>query len=109
MTTNIISPIVVTNSGSGYNNPNVTIAAGTMRMNTTIGRVEIWDGLNWVVVALDFESRYIRHYIEKSVSEITEYVKAHAPDNVTIQDALAEWLEACDKFKIITSLAEQNK
>jgi hypothetical protein len=104
-----IPPILVSSSGSGYNNPNVTMTAGTMRMNTTIGRMEIWDGLNWVVVALDFESRYIRHHIEKSVSEVTAYVKARAPDNVTIQDALAEWLEACDKFKIITTLAEQNK
>ena len=104
-----IPPILVSSSGSGYNNLNVTMAAGTMRMNTTIGRMEIWDGLNWVVVALDFESRYIRYHIEKSVSEVTDYVKARAPDNVTIQDALAEWLEACDKFKIITTLAEQNK
>jgi hypothetical protein len=104
-----ISSILVTSSGSGYSNPNLTVTAGTMRMNTTIGRMEIWDGLNWVMVALDFESRYIRHHIEKSVSEVTDYVKARAPDNVTIQDALAEWLEACDKFKIITALAETSK
>jgi hypothetical protein len=104
-----IPSILVSSSGSGYSNPNVAIAAGAMRMNTTIGRMEIWDGLNWVMVALDFESRYIRHHIEKSVSEVTDYVKARAPDNVTIQDALAEWLEACDKFKIITALAETSK
>ena len=104
-----IRSILVSSSGSGYNNPNVTMSAGTMSMNTTIGRMEILDGLNWVVVALDFESRYIRHHIEKSVSEVAEYVIVRAPDNGSIQDALAEWLEACDKFKIITALAEQNK
>jgi hypothetical protein len=102
-----IRPILASSSGSGYNNPNVTLAAGTLRMNS--GRMETWNGLSWVVISLDFESSYIRHHIEKSVSEVTEYVKVRAHDNVTIQDALTEWLEACDKFKVITALAEQNK
>ena len=104
-----IQPILVSSSGSGYNNPNVTLAAGTLRMNSTTGRMETWNGLSWVVISLDFESSYIRHQIEKSVREVMEYVKVRAQHNVTIQDALAEWLEACDKFKVITALAEQNK
>jgi hypothetical protein len=103
-----IRPILVSSSGSGYNNPNVTLAAGTLHMNATTGRMETWNGLNWGVISLDFESIYIRHHIEKSVSEVAEYVKVRAPHNVTIQDALAEWLEACDKFKIITMLVEKN-
>jgi hypothetical protein len=105
----LITPIIVTNSGSGYNTPNVTLAAGTLRMNSTTGRMETWNGVSWIVISLDFESSYIRHHIEKSVSEVTEYVKVRAPNNVTIQDALAEWLEACDKFKVITTLVEQVK
>lgn len=116
----IITPIVISSSGSGYSNPTATVSspiwgsaatqtAGTMRMNTTTGRMETWNGLNWVVVSLDFESSYIRHHIEKSVSEVTEYVKVHAPHNVTIQDALAEWIAAGERFKVIVTLAEQSK
>jgi len=102
-----IQPILASSSGSGYNTPNVTLAAGTLRMNA--GRMETWNGVSWIVISLDFESSYIRHHIEKSVSKVTEYVKVRAPHNVTIQDALTEWLEACDKFKVIIALAEQNK
>ena len=104
-----IPPILVSSSGSGYNNPNVTIAAGTLRMNNITGQMETWNGLTWITISMDFESSYIRHHIEKSVGEVTEYVKVRAPNNVTIQDALTEWLEACDKFKVIVALAEQNK
>jgi|APCry1669188910_1035180.scaffolds.fasta_scaffold07826_3 hypothetical protein len=105
----LVTSIIVTNSGSGYNTPNVTLAAGTLRMNNITGQMETWNGLTWITISMDVELSSIRHHIEKSVSEVTEYVKVRAPNNVTIQDALAEWLEACDKFKVITTLAEQSK
>lgn len=104
----LVTSIIVTSNGSGYNTPNVTLAAGTLRMNSTTGRMETWNGLAWITISMDVELSSIRHHIEKSVSEVTEYVKVRAPNNVTMQDALAEWLEACDKFKIITTLVEKN-
>ena len=116
----IVTPIVVSSRGSGYSNPTTTVSspiwgspatqtAGTMRMNTTTGRMETWNGLNWVVVSLDFESRYIKHHIEKAENEVRTYVNTHSSDNVTINDALSEWIGACERFKVIVTLAEHSK
>jgi hypothetical protein len=96
--------------GSGYtSNSIIATPIGSLRNNSITGQFEAWDGKNWVVVTATYAAKHIRHHIEKAESEVKAYVNSHAADNVTIQDALAEWLEACDKFKIITALAETSK
>lgn len=109
MTTNIISPIVVTSNGSGYNTPNVTLALGTLRMNSTTGRMETWNGLAWITISVDFDSDTIKNYIKNVMNDVSKHVTTRAPDNVTINDALGEWIEACERFKVIVTLAEHSK
>jgi hypothetical protein len=105
MTVYTVAPVIpLTSSGSGYTS-NATIATPVGSLRTTaIGQFEIWDGNNWTPF---YNS--ISHYIERAANHVQEHVNGHAADNVTIQDALAEWLEACDRFKVIATLAEPNK
>jgi hypothetical protein len=95
--------------GSGYtSNSFIATPIGSLRNNTTTGQFEAWDGNNWVVVTATYAAKYIRHHIEKAESEVKSYVNSHAADNVTIQDALAEWLAAGERFKVIATLAENS-
>lgn len=107
-------PVPLTSSGSGYtsnptSSPVVTIPIGALRTNATRGQAEVWDGKSWTPFTVRYESKYIRGYIEKAESEVRAYVDRHAADDVTIKDALAEWLAAGERFKVIATLAEQNK
>jgi hypothetical protein len=97
-------------TGSGYtSNSIIATPIGSLRNNSITGQFEAWDGKNWVVVTATYAAKHIRHHIEKAESEVKAYVNSHAADNVTIQDALAEWLAAGERFKVIATLVEQNK
>ena len=104
-----ITPIIIKNSGSGYNNPNVTLAAGTLRMNNTTGIMETWNGVRWIVVSMDFCGDTVKEYIQNVMNDVSKHVTTRAPNNVTINDALGEWIEACERFKVIVALAEHSK
>ncbi len=118
----LVTSIIVTSNGSGYANTNVAIsslicgnavipAAGTMRMNmnNTTGRMETWNGLRWIVVSMDFYGDTVKEYIQNVMNDVSEHVTTLAPNNVTINDALSEWIEACERFKVIVALAEHSK
>jgi hypothetical protein len=115
MTLYTVNPAdTLTSIGSGYTNnsvtsPVVTIPVGALRTNATRGLVEIWDGKSWTPFTDRYESRYITGYIEKAESEVRAYVNTHASDNITINDALSEWIGACERFKVIVTLAEHSK
>jgi len=116
MTLYTVNPtITLTSSGSGYTtssptlSPVVNIPIGALRTNATRGLVEVWDGKSWTLVTDRYESKYIRGYIEKAESEVRSYVNTHASDNITINDALSEWIGACERFKVIVTLAEHSK
>jgi hypothetical protein len=93
-------------TGSGYaNNVSVSIPTGSLRSNITTGRFEVWSGNSWAEVVND----KIKDHIQSAMTNVTTKVTELAKNNVTIQDALIEWLEASERFKIIATLAEQNK
>jgi hypothetical protein len=105
-----IPAITVTSNGSGYtSNSFIATPIGSLRNNTTTGQFELWDGNNWVVASATYAATYIRDCIEKAESEVRKYVNTNAADNVTIQDALSEWMGACERFKVIATLAEHSK
>jgi hypothetical protein len=105
MTLHTVNPVAtLTSSGSGYtSNATITTPVGSLR-TTAVEQFEIYDGKNWTPF---YNS--ISHHIEKAANHVQAHVNGHATNNVTIQDALAEWLEACDRFKVIATLAEPNK
>jgi hypothetical protein len=82
---------------------------GDLRNNITSGQFEVWDGKSWNVCTPRYAAKHIKDCIEKAEEEVRAYVNSHAVDNVTIQDALAEWLEAGERFKVIATLAEHSK
>jgi hypothetical protein len=97
-------------TGSGYtSNSIIATPIGSLRNNSITGQFELWDGKNWVIVTATYAAKHIRDHIEKAEEEVRAYVKTHAADNVTIKDALTEWLAAGERFKVIATLAEQNK
>lgn len=97
-------------TGSGYtSNSFIATPIGSLRNNTTTGQFEVWDGTHWNVLTATYAAKHIKDYIEKAEEEVREYVNSHAADNVTIQDALAEWLAAGERFKVIATLAESSK
>jgi predicted aldo/keto reductase-like oxidoreductase len=108
------SIVTLTNSGSGYANhtnisPKVNTPIGTIRVNHTTGQIETFDGSQWIAVSIEFDSETIRQYIQTSIDNITNHINTRAPNNATIQDALGEWLAACERFKVIVTLAEHSK
>ena len=116
----LVTPIIVSSSGSGYLNPTTAVSspiwgspatqtAGTLRMNTTTGQMETWNGLAWITISMDFDSDTIKNYIKNVMNDVSKHVTTRAPDNVTINDALGEWIEACERFKVIVTLAEHSK
>jgi hypothetical protein len=102
--------ITLASTGSGYtSNSFIATPIGSLRNNTTTGQFELWDGKNWNVVTAPSATKHIKDYIEKAESEVRAYVNTHASDNITINDALSEWIGACERFKVIVTLAEHSK
>ena len=112
MTLYTVNP-VLTNSGSGYTN-NTTInvgpvspALGEIRYNSTISSFELYDGTYWQPVLAT--ATVIEDFLEQAKTSVAEHINNEHAGNVTINDALATWLEACDKFKVIIAIAGKSK
>ena len=112
MTLYTVNP-ALTNSGSRYTN-NTTInvgpvspAMGAIRYNSTISSFELYDGTYWQPVLAT--AAVIKDFLEQAKTSVTEHINKEHAGNVTINDALATWLEACDKFKVIIAIAGKSK
>ena len=101
----------LTNSGSGYSATNISIspAAGSIRLNSGTGQFETFNGTSWITLSMILDADTIKDYIQKAIDNVKSHIETRAPDNVTIQDALNEWVEACERFKVIATLAEHSK
>lgn len=83
-------------------------APGSTRWNTTTNSYELFDGVNWIK-ATDGTAKALSlaEWIEEAQDRVGSYVDEDHSDNATIQDAYQEWVEACERFRIIAGLAEK--
>jgi hypothetical protein len=100
---------VLTNSGSGYtNNTTISVASpGAIRYNSIISSFELYDGTYWQPVVST--ATVIEDFLEQAKTSVAEHINNEHAGNVTINDALETWLEACDKFKVIIAIAGKSK
>ena len=118
MTLYTVNP-VITSSGSGYtNNTTISIAnasninhvgpaMGAIRFNPSMASFEIYDGTYWQPVLAT--ANVIEDFLEQAKKGVIEHINKEHAGNVTINDALETWLEACDKFKVIIAIAGKSK
>ena len=106
-------PVTLTSSGSGYtSNPSISVvpispALGAIRYNSTISSFELYDGTNWQPALAT--ATVIEDFLEQAKTSVMEHINKEHAGNVTINDALATWLEACDKFIVIIAIAGKSK
>ena len=110
-------PVTLTSSGSGYFNSGISVgnsskmqvgpAMGAIRFNTSMSSFEIYDGTYWQPVLAT--ANVIEDFLEQAKKGVIEHINKEHAGNVTINDALETWLEACDKFKVIIAIAGKSK
>lgn len=92
------------------NSPITNLSPGTTQWNTTTNRMEMWDGNQWQTVTQGtVKPLSLAEWIEEAQDRVGSYVDEDYPDNAAIQDALKEWNEACERFRVIASMAEKNE
>lgn len=86
------------------NNP----VSGDIRWNVTNNYYEMYNGSGWVAVDAGWEKKEsLAESVEHVVDTIGSYIEEDHKDNVTIQDAYNEWLEATERFRVIVTMAEK--
>lgn len=78
---------------------------GEVRYDTDRDTMQTWDGQQWVTLYGRKET--VQETVQESLDRIAAQIEEDHPDSVAIQDALAEWTKACEKFQVILALAEQ--
>ena len=82
--------------------------SGDMRQNITTNTMEIYNGSSWMPIAPGWERREtLSESVAHAADTIAMYIEEDHADNPTIQDAYAEWLSACEKFRITASMASK--
>ena len=86
----------------------VNVAQGTTRWNQTSNTMEVWDGVGWQTISAG-EVRHITlsEMVEGYEDEMATTIEELYPNNVSIQDAFAEWEEANKRFRVLLELAEK--
>ena len=88
----------------------LNVATGSTRWNTTTNSYEMYDGQNWTPVTQGWtQKESLAESVLHAQDQIGYYIEEDYKDNVTIQDAFAEWQEATERFRVILALAEKNK
>ena len=106
MTLHTVNP-VLTNSVVNTSKMNISPAMGAIRFNTTISSFELYDGTYWQPALAT--QHVIKDFLEQAKTGVIEHINKEHAGNVTINDALETWLEACDKFKVIIAIAGKSK
>lgn len=83
--------------------------SGDMRKNLTLGCTEIYNGSGWIpVVGPGWEHK---ETLAESVAHVADIVAMSIEEdyanNVTIQDAYAEWRTSTEKFLVVLAIAEK--
>ena len=80
--------------------------SGDMRHNTSLNCMEIYNGSSWVPVAPGWEyQETLSESVAHAVDTVAMYIAEDHADNITIQDAYQEWVEATERFRVIASMS----
>jgi hypothetical protein len=85
----------------------VSPVVGECRYDHDKDTMQTWDGRQWVTLYGHKET--VQETVQESLDRVASQVEDDHPDSVAIQDALKEWEQACEKFKVVLALAEKNK
>lgn len=90
--------------GSVNNNP----VSGDMRKNLTHNCMEVYNGTCWQRIEPGWEKKEtLADSVLHAVDTIAMYIEEDHADNITIQDAYAEWLTATERFRVVLTMAEK--
>lgn len=82
--------------------------SGDMRQNMSLGCMEIYNGSSWVPVAPGWEMKEtLAESVAHAVDTVAMYIEEDHSNNITIQDAYAEWLAATERFRVVLTMAER--
>jgi hypothetical protein len=82
--------------------------SGDMRQNMSLGCMEIYTGSSWTPIAPGWEMKEsLADSVAHAVDTVAMYIEEDHADNITIQDAYAEWLVATERFRAILTIAEK--
>ena len=85
-----------------------TAVSGDLRQNIKTNLVEIFNGTGWTPVTQGWvESESLVDSVAHAVDTIGMYIEEDYSDNITIQDAYAEWLAATERFLVVLAMAEK--
>jgi hypothetical protein len=80
--------------------------SGDMRQNNASNCMEIYNGSSWTPIAPGWtKQETLAESVEHAQDQIGLYIEEDYADNLTIQDAYAEWVEATERFRVIASMA----
>ena len=80
--------------------------SGDMRQNTSLNCMEIYNGTCWTPIAPGWEHKEtLAEFVAHAVDTVAMYIAEDHADNITIQDAYQEWVEATERFRVIASMA----
>lgn len=82
--------------------------SGDMRQNMTTNTMEIYNGSSWTPIASGWEKQEtLADSVAHALDDIGGYIAEDCPDNLTIQDAYAEWRTATERFLVVLAMAEK--
>ena len=82
--------------------------SGDMRQNVNTNLYEIYNGTSWTPITQGWvEQESLAESVEHLQDQIGSYIEEDHADNITINDAYQEWVEATERFRVVLAMAER--
>jgi hypothetical protein len=82
--------------------------SGDMRQNVNTNLYEIYNGSSWTPITQGWvETETLSETVEHAVDTVAMSIAEDHADNITIQDAYAEWSAATERFRVVLAMAEK--